>query len=237
MSTTTSVLARQGKNFGLVCLGFLAALGVLSFSHSNPASAQAPGVNLTALNNQVQALQTTVNSQGGKILTLTNNLTTETTRAEAAEAALQTASSTYSTQISTLQAQTQFISIGTDVNGYPATFITGCNVWVQDGSGTTNDGGGPLTGLGNLIIGYNELIGDNQDARTGSHNLICGDNNDYTSFGGMIVGKHNGIFAQYASVSGGQENFGQGNYSSVIGGIGNVARGELLPPLAVVQAT
>ncbi|MEL6346256.1 MAG: hypothetical protein AAFV53_24305, partial [Myxococcota bacterium] len=43
--------------------------------------------------------------------------------------------------------------------------FTGANVLIQSGAGSTDDNGS-LTGLGNLIIGYNGIDGD---TRTGSH--------------------------------------------------------------------
>src|SRR5579871_492404 len=59
-----------------------------------------------------------------------------------------------------LETKTQYMSAGAK-----ATTFTGCNVYIQSGSGSTSDGthdlngnpivGKSLTGLGNLIIGYN----------------------------------------------------------------------------------
>ncbi|MCP4809522.1 MAG: hypothetical protein GY913_07505 [Proteobacteria bacterium] len=42
---------------------------------------------------------------------------------------------------------------------------------MQSGSGDTDDSAG-LTGLGNLVIGYDEDGGS--DTKTGSHNLVIG---------------------------------------------------------------
>src|SRR5262245_21541544 len=117
MFLISSSLVRRGKHLSLVVLGVLAVLGFLSLSRSNPAQAQGPGVNLTALYNQVQALQATVNTQQttinnqqatinalqktvntqqntikvqqSAIDTLTKNLTAEQKRAQTAEADLQ----------------------------------------------------------------------------------------------------------------------------------------------------
>ena len=56
----------------------------------------------------------------------------------------------------------RYVTIDTNpINGVagPHILITGANVHVRSGSGVTDDnvsGGGTLTGLGNLIIGYNE---------------------------------------------------------------------------------
>ena len=62
--------------------------------------------------------------------------------------------------------------------------ITGANLYIQSGSGSTN---GTVNGKGNLIIGYNELRGYDNN-RTGSHNLIVGREHNYSSYGGIVVG-------------------------------------------------
>jgi hypothetical protein len=62
--------------------------------------------------------------------------------------------------------------------------ISGANLYVNDGSGGTD---GPVNGLGNVVIGYNELRGAGDD-RSGSHNLVLGSQNNYSSFGGLVAG-------------------------------------------------
>jgi hypothetical protein len=134
---------------------------------------------------------------------------------------LQGANTTINNNISALQSLTRYITTGIDLNGFPAMFVTGCNVWVQDGSGSTSDGGAALTGLGNLIIGYNaSSLGTNPrgDIRTGSHNLIVGDGNTYTSYGGVVFGYGNSSLAASATVTGGAFNTASGGDSSVSGG-------------------
>ena len=61
--------------------------------------------------------------------------------------------------------------------------IHGVNVRIVDGSGTTD---GTPTGLGNLIVGYNELRGSDDD-RTGSHNMVAGTEHNYTRVGGLVT--------------------------------------------------
>ena len=46
-------------------------------------------------------------------------------------------------------------------------------------------------GLGNLVIGYNELRGAGDD-RSGSHNLVIGSRNNYSSHGGLVGGPAGG---------------------------------------------
>ena len=102
--------------------------------------------------------------------------------------------------------------------------LSGYNLHVVSGSGSTSDGTadaygnptgqGTLTGLGNVIIGYNDLQGQGsngpRDFRTGSHNLVLGDQNNYTSFGGLVAGSYNTISAPYATVTGGSFNTASG---------------------------
>jgi len=111
-------------------------------------------------------------------------------------------------------------------------FFEGANVYVQSGSGYTDDdssgnytdGEGSLTGLGNLIIGYaHDEYG--AYARTGSHNLVVGDENDWTGFGGIVAGWFNAIGGDYASAVGGTSNAAPGHYAAVAGGYDNTASG------------
>jgi hypothetical protein len=99
----------------------------------------------------------------------------------------------------------------------PHILVTGANVHVRSGSGFTNDNG-TLTGLGNLIVGYNETPAFL--SRTGSHNLVGGSLNSFSSFGGMVFGLQNTISGQYANVLGGNVNTAVGPNSTVYGGMG-----------------
>jgi hypothetical protein len=84
-----------------------------------------------------------------------------------------------------------------------------------------------LTGLGNLIIGYNEPfgVGPPRVVRTGSHNLVVGAHHSYSSYGGFVAGKRNAVTGESASVCGGINSKASGSYSSVSGGSLNVASG------------
>jgi hypothetical protein len=108
------------------------------------------------------------------------------------------------------------IVVGTDF------ILSGVNVYVQNGSGTTS---GAVNGLGNLIVGYNELRGTGND-RTGSHNLVVGTKHNYSSFGGLAVGENNTLSSSYASVTGGSFNTASGTGASVSGGRQNIASGD-----------
>jgi hypothetical protein len=115
------------------------------------------------------------------------------------------------------------------VRGPNITF-RGANIHIVSGSGATDDNlshGGTLTGLGNLIIGYDELLTAQVAGRSGSHNLVIGMFHTFTSsaFGGLVAGELNTISAEAASVSGGENNSASGPAASVSGGFGNDARG------------
>ncbi|HEV3050073.1 MAG TPA: hypothetical protein VGX50_07185 [Longimicrobium sp.] len=108
-----------------------------------------------------------------------------------------------------------------------AMYFTGVNVHLRNGANRTD----AANGLGNLIVGYNELRpnnpdGSNPNVRTGSHNVIVGYQHNYGSFGGLVVGNKCQILAPYASVTGGLNNTARGLYAHVSGGRSNTASGE-----------
>ena len=129
------------------------------------------------------------------------------------------------------------------INGLagPHLIIEGVNVHIRSGSGRTGDSreatgnieaprpvgpnsgtfdeNGALTGLGNLVVGYNEppdFLGAGD--RTGSHNIIVGEQHIYSSFGGFVAGVKNTIIGRHASVGGGALNIASGIAASVSGG-------------------
>jgi hypothetical protein len=78
-------------------------------------------------------------------------------------------------------------------------FINGANLHLTNGTGATET----ANGLGNLIIGYNELRGAGDD-RSGSHNLVVGIRNNYSSYGGLVGGAQAAISAPYSTAIVGQ---------------------------------
>ena len=111
------------------------------------------------------------------------------------------------------------------VNG-PHIYFTGTNIHIVSGHTTTAD---TVTGLGNLIIGYDEAspsLGPGD--RGGSHNLVIGRFNRFTkaAFGGIAAGERNTISNEAASVSGGENNTASGLAASVSGGVSNTASRE-----------
>jgi hypothetical protein len=131
----------------------------------------------------------------------------------------------------------------------PNIVFSGANIHIVSGSGSTDDNGN-ATGLGNLIIGYDEdpinpLPGDsslglptimqtsgfpsplNPGDRGGSHNLVIGGGNRFTkaAFAGFVAGERNTIDGFGASVSGGFFSNASGLFASISGGIRNTASG------------
>ena len=94
--------------------------------------------------------------------------------------------------------------------------IEGANLHIRSGSGATD---GPVNGLGNLIIGYNELRGAGDD-RSGSHNLVVGLEHNYAAYGGVVAGFRNAVSGAFASVTGGHDNVAGGAGATVGGGFG-----------------
>lgn len=141
-------------------------------------------------------------------------------------------------QVAAMEEILQFVHVETEeINALagPQWIVEGANVHVRSGSGNTFDGCvftepdfpncESLTGLGNLIVGYNEDVRRFPD-RSGSHNLVVGPSHNYLSFGGLVAGLRNTINGAYAAVSGGVRNTASGDFSSVSGGNGNGASGE-----------
>lgn len=169
-------------------------------------------VNVTSLQSQVTGL-------AGQVATLTSQVATLTNGGGGSIPANLTALSKYLT-IDPNQIN--------GVNG-PHVIFSGVNVHIRSGSGATGDGG-TLTGLGNLIVGYNEapqglpsdpsmgqcppLVGP----RGGSHNIIGGVGNMFTSSGALVLGFQNTIGGLYATVHGGESNVACGFASSILGG-------------------
>jgi hypothetical protein len=125
--------------------------------------------------------------------------------------------------------------------------ITGANVHLVNGLGSTDcfdrEQFEPIpdcpNGLGNLIVGYNELrevselptdavnnSGEDLNVRTGSHNVVVGRLHNFSRFGGLVVGDRNTISGEFAVVSGGVGNTANGDFAVVSGGFANTASGQ-----------
>jgi hypothetical protein len=185
-----------------------------------------PTGTLEGLQAKVTALETTV-------ATLVSADNTVLTTLQAA----QTQIATLQARIATLESKPtsgggipgldKYVSIDPNpingVNG-PHVIFSGANVHVRSGSGATDDNGSP-TGLGNLILGYDEPDPSVQLPRNGSHNLVAGTMNSFSTFGGAVLGFRNRLTGQYASVLGGDSNIASGVASTVLGGSQGTASG------------
>lgn len=118
-----------------------------------------------------------------------------------------------------------------EINGLsgPHAIFEGVNVHVNNGSGMTR-GGGTGDGLGNLIIGYNEVPGSGYGTlqpgdRRGSHNLVIGVENKFlaTANSGIVQGEGNTIGNYNAAAIGGDGNIVTGDSASAFGGSHNTA--------------
>jgi hypothetical protein len=171
----------------------------------------------------------------GPLQAQVNTLTVANTQLTEANAALQVALNAAKADISTMKVSVvaldkKAVDIIPDLATYlkvdkttmvnnvvkPDILFTGANVHVRSGSGATDDKGA-LTGLGNLIIGYNENTTTPTLTRTGSHNVVGGSMNSYGSHGGMVFGYENTVSGPYATVLSGNRNVAQGINSTVLG--------------------
>jgi hypothetical protein len=114
-----------------------------------------------------------------------------------------------------------FSTVADGAGGYDV-YLTGANLHLENGLGSTRT----KNGLGNLIVGYNELEGLTAADRAGSHNLVVGPGHGYVSYGGLIAGCWNYVSGPSTSISGGFWNTASGEWSSVSGGEHNTASGE-----------
>ena len=170
--------------------------------------------------------------------------------------ALQSRIAALEDQVATQQQVLQYFSL-TEIDDpnyvvgtlpYTTIRISGANLQIVNGTGTTNT----ENGTGNLIVGYNATYqstdaddfrcsagGKDESAclaaheiwsvnhRSGSHNIVTGNYNNYSSYGGLLGGAFNTANRQYASVTGGAGNTASGDYSSVTGGLYNTASGYI----------
>ena len=179
----------------------------------------------------LESLQTKVTSLEASITAILNTDSTLITTLQAAQtqiAALQTRIATLESQPSGGGGVTgleKYVSIDPNpingVNG-PNLIFRGVNVHIQSGSGATVDS---TTGLGNMIIGYNETDPAVVLPRNGAHNLVAGQMNSFSSSGGLVFGVRNAIRGQYAAVLSGERNVASGMTSSILGGGQNTASG------------
>jgi hypothetical protein len=160
----------------LMAVGLFVALTPLPASANNDDNGKGIPAELAALQAQVASLQDQVNS-------------------------LQASNTTLQRELATVQSNHALL-LGPFVNVDPNPEIgvigpniifSGANIHIVSGSGSTDDNGN-RTGLGNLIIGYDEPPGSqpltglplNPGDRGGSHNLVIGRFNRFTQAAQLV---------------------------------------------------
>ncbi len=169
---------------------------------------------LNNLQNSVQANTSNITSNHNAITDPNSSINLRLTNLDTRAAALETKTADMSIVHLTYEGQS-----------YKTVRFSHVNVQIVNGTGATDtstDGNFTVgTGLGNLIIGYNEEA-DNTTVypsnRTGYHNLIVGSVNNYTSYGSVIFGKANTVESKYSTVTGGYGNKAAKPFSSISGG-------------------
>ena len=235
------------------------------------APAEAKRISLASLLARIAALETQTAAQQTQIDQLQVDLAVETAARQAADAALQDLIDTFpadsvpglQAQIDALQAESvprlaEYVSVVDrlrDIDGdgdddeVPTVLIEGANVQIVDGNGRTIPiRGNRPSGLGNLIVGYDEKdfsgrakCSDGQhltqeecelegeiwaaNQKNGAHNLVVGRWHFYSQAGGAVMGTRNFINGETAVVSGGHNNTASDWASSVSGGSQNTASG------------
>lgn len=168
-----------------------------------------------ALNARVDALEAENAALDARVDTVESENATQDSRLDAIEAALAGGSSNVA--LAARVAELESILVGVSRAGSTIE-MDGLNLQITNGQGSTAS----TNGLGNLIIGYNTDISNNE-TRTGSHYLIIGDENSYSSYGGLVAGKDNTVSAPWATVTGGSKNTASADYATVSGGKENQA--------------
>jgi len=179
------------------------------------------------VNANFSAIKVGVNDNDSRIASLEAAIATLQTTVETlqtAVSALETANADLTARLAAVENNSVlgldgYLALDVDADNRILALFSGVNVQVVNGTGTTD---GETNGLGNLIVGYNELRGGGDD-RTGSHNIVGGIENNYSSYGGFIVGWHNNISGAYSTISAGYNNTAGGTLCSISGGIDNVA--------------
>ena len=135
-------------------------------------------------------------------------------------------------KLKVLESLLRHIEVVTTPDGLQEVVITGANLRIVNGLGSTDcrdEASGTLipdcpNGLGNLIVGYNERR-EGAQVRTGSHNVVVGPGHNFSRFGGLVVGFLNEISGDFAAVCGGFANTASGALAAVSGGRANTASG------------
>jgi hypothetical protein len=141
-------------------------------------------------------------------------------------ASLQSTNDQLNNNLANMQLLNQYVTVDLAAeNGVKGPNITfhGANIHIVSGYGATND---PVTGLGNLIVGYNEPDAGNPffppptNYRFGSHNLILGEQNWFSlaSYASFVGGKNNKARSDHAFLGTGEQNQALASFAAIVGG-------------------
>jgi hypothetical protein len=196
---------------------------------------------IAALEAALATLQATVTSQAATINILQKTALSQSSAITALQSNLA------AVQSSQVMALDPYLSVDTagDPRG-PLVRLAGVNLQIVNGLGGTDS----VNGLGNLIIGYDEVNIDitlercsdgtyddqascedakgiwSHSHKSGSHYLVAGSQDSYSQYGGIVTGYRNFVTGPYSSVTGGNFHTASGSGSSISGGYSRSVSGE-----------
>ncbi|HWW21398.1 MAG TPA: hypothetical protein VNZ06_11375 [Steroidobacteraceae bacterium] len=147
-----------------------------------------------------RCLLTAITTLQAQVTTLQGQVTTLTSQVSSLQTTLTAVQNNHALALG------RYVSVDSSAeNGLkgPHIIFSGANVHIESGSGSTVDS----SGLGNLVIGYNEDAGSTSiidGNRSGSHNLVVGPQHEFTGSGSVVFGYANFTSANFASVTGGE---------------------------------
>ena len=236
----------------LLLLGMthLALAGDLNVPHSftagTPAQAAQVNANFSAVETAVDDNDARIAALDALVVTLQSKITTLQNQHNSQQTAI---NAIQGSNVMSIDPYIRLVDIIDPNNGAPYVTVrlTGVNLQVVNGRGNTDT----KNGLGNVILGYNELDGGSPpfercsdgkyntgpdcvfnggvwavNHRSGSHSLIVGKANSYASYGSLLAGQRNFANRYYASVLGGVNNTASGGGAVVSGGESNTADGR-----------
>ena len=183
-----------------------------NFTSGTPAVAADVNANFSAMETEVDDNDNRISNNTNNVATNTNDIAT----LQSTITSLQNTITSLQNQLTAVQSNSVlaldgYLILDTDTYGYQRALFSGVNVQVVNGVGQTT-----ITGLGNLIVGYNTArdaggfvcsdgqytditsCGNNggvwlRSHKSGSHNIVAGDGNSYSQHGGVIFGSDNVI--------------------------------------------
>ncbi len=217
-----------------------------SFTAGTPALAAKVNANFSAVETAVDDNDARIAALEALVVTLQSKITTLQNQHNSQQTAINAIQGSNVMGIDPYIELTDIIDPN-NATPYATVRLSGVNLQVVNGTGDTST----TNGLGNVIVGYNELdtatykverCSDGRydtgpdcvfnggvwafDHRSGSHAVVVGKANSYSSYGNLLAGNRNLANKKHASVTGGLNNTASGQYSVVSGGNSNRASGS-----------